>query len=286
MKRAFRECNAPKLIPECLREFDRDPNQLAWTEGLQWYNGVLYESTGSPTGPSGGSARVSVDSGMSQLELEGGSVKIKKRFSLPFQYFGEGMARNGDKLYQLAKDSETVLVYELEPFQKLPDLPRAAQKRNERWGLCFSPLSNVFYLSDGSSTLKIYAKDQFEAPNFAEPVGTLPITCNTRPIYKLNSLEFANSHIYAAVMDGDQSNRIVKIDPTTGFVTAQIDASNLRECLYSEKTAHLEQDVNTQAKDLNGIAYQGTDPEDNQEVFFVTGKFWPKIFKVKFIPES
>ena len=266
-------CNAPKLIPYVMCEYDRDLSVPAWTEGLQWYNGYLYESTGSPSGwSSKGSVAewVTIDSSLQQLKLENGKATVEKRFSLPFKFFGEGLARVDDKLYQLTQDSATVLVYELEPLTQLPSLPRATQDVPRRWGLCFDSDSNLFYLSDGSATLKLY--DKFEDIEQDLPVGKLPVSCNGDRVAYLNDLEYANSYIYAAVMEDERSNLIVKIDSESGKVVARIDTENLRE---RQKSPF--------AMDVNGIAFYGTDNEDEQDIFFVTGKFWSKIFEVKFI---
>jgi glutaminyl-peptide cyclotransferase len=273
---AFHLCGAEKLIPDVVGEYNRNPNAFAWTEGLQWYQGNLYESTGSPTGniPKGSKApAMSIDSSLQRIKLEDNKVMVEQRFSLPFKYFGEGLARNGKMLYQLAQDSATVLVYELEPFVQLPALPRASKDVPRRWGLCFDAKRDIFYLSDGSENLQIYSREQFECADLAVPIGHLEVTCDGLPMDQLNSLEFANGFIYAAVMNGDKSNRIVKINPINGFVSAQIDAKNLREL----------QD-NPRAKDLNGIAFKETNAKNGHDVFFVTGKFWSKIFEVEFIP--
>jgi glutaminyl-peptide cyclotransferase len=274
---AFPLCSAEKLIPDVVCEYNRNPNAFAWTEGLQWYRGDLYESTGSPTGniPGGSHAPgVAIDSSLQRLKLEENNVMIEQRFSLPFEYFGEGLTRNGKTLYQLTQDSATVLVYELEPFVQLPALPKASQNVPRRWGLCFDAKRDIFYLSDGSENLQIYSREQFERADLAMPIGHLKVTCDGLPIDQLNSLEFANGFIYAAVMDGDRSNRMIKINPTNGFVTAQIDVKNLRK----------RQD-NPRAKDVNGIAFKEINTKNGRDVFFVTGKSWSKIFEVEFIPD-
>ncbi len=271
----YRACKAPKLSPHILNEYDRKPNQLAWTEGLQWHQGYLYESTGSPTGVSGKGSNapgLSIQSFLNQLKLAANAVTVEKSFSLPFKYFAEGLARDNNRLYQLTKDSATVLVYELEPLQQLRNLPTSTQGVARRWGLCFDQDKQMFYLSDGTATLKLYTKRQFEAFDLAEPAAKLRVSCNGKAIAFLNDLEFARGYIYAAVMEDENSNCIVKIDSATGNVVAQINAQNLRS-----------RQQNTNAKDLNGIAHYRTDPEDGQDVFFVTGKFWSKIFEVKFL---
>ncbi len=272
-------CSAEIFIPHILCEYNRNPNEFSWTEGLQWYQGSLYESTGSPFGaiPKGSHAPspVSIDSSVQQLKLEDNTVTVEKRISLPFKYFGEGLARNGQTLYQLTHSSATVLVYKLEPLLPLPVLPHTSQGLPRRWGLCFDADHDVFFLSDGSSILQIYSREQFEQTNLAEPIGAIEVKCDGKPIEMLNSLEFANGFIYAAVMNGDKSNLIVKINPNDGMVTAKIDVKNLRKC----------QD-NLRAKDVNGIAFKETNTLNGNDIFFVTGKFWSKIFEVEFVLET
>lgn len=257
-------CNAPNLVPQILCEYNR--KEYVWTEALQWYQGYLYESVG-----------LSLDDDLSmltQLKLDAmtKNVTVVNLISLPSKYFAESLARDGNTLYQLDKDSNDVLVYELEPLKRLPNLPHSSPKLPEfkRWGLCYDPKLELFYLgSNGSNMLECYTKSELDS---GKPNRYVSVMCGKQKTGGLNSLEFVGGFIYAAVMKGEDSNRIVKIDPSNGNVVAQIDAKNLRE-----------NQQNPKAKDLNGIAYYRTDLDDGQEIFFVTGKFWSKIFEVKFI---
>jgi glutaminyl-peptide cyclotransferase len=256
-------CNAPQLVPYILCEYDR--SEYVWTEALQWYQGFLYESTGLASDDD--------FSGLNQLrfDLEAKKVTVKKLIPLPSPYFAEGLARDGNTLYQLDKDTNDVLLYEVEPLKRLPNLPGTSPTSPEykRWGLCYDSNSKIFYLgSNGSNVLECYTKSELGS---GKPNHYMPVMCGKQKVGGLNSLEFVGGFIYAAVWRGEDSNQIVKINSSNGNVVAQIDAKNLRE-----------NQQNPEAKDLNGIAHYRTDPTDGQEIFFVTGKCWSKIFEVKF----
>lgn len=252
-----------ELVPDILAVYRRDPP--VWTQGLQWYGGFLYESAGAQR-PN------TTPSVINQLRL-GSKLTVEKNFALPSEYFAEGLARDGTRLYQLTLDFPNVFVYELEPeFKPLYALPSSAQGIAQRWGLCFDPANEVFYLSYGTDELKLYTRQQFEARDLARPKSTLLVTCNGEPVSDLNGLEFANGFIYAASRKGEDSNWIVQICPASGEVAARIDADHLR------KTQH-----NKEAKDLSGIAFYHTDPFDQQPVFLLTGKLWSLVFEVKFV---
>lgn len=261
--------------PQILQTYDRKLNQLVWTEGLQFYGGKLYESTG-PYRPDDRATETC--SSLQQLEFEEPTMEVvvRKRFDLPKPNFAEGLTRIDKTLFQLVKDDSGVLTYTLEPLEQASVRLGATPGVERRWGLCFDPKKMVLYLSDGTSTLKLYAQDQFTELKFTNLVGLLKVTLDGEPVGLLNSLEFANGFIYASeTSNWEQSNRILKIDPNTGCVVADIDAQNLRDQLHSKE-----------AKDLNGIAYAYSQIEDSAEVFFVTGKFWSKIFKVIFIQKD
>ena len=112
-------------------------------------------------------------------------------------------------------------------------------------------------MSDGSARLT------FRDPETFESEGTVLVTREGRPLRRLNELECVGDDVYANVW---QTDEIVRIDPATGAVTAEIDASGLLE-----PTERRDTDV------LNGIAYL---PES--EHFLITGKLWPRVFEVVF----
>lgn len=115
--------------------------------------------------------------------------------------------------------------------------------------------------SNGTSRLT------FRHPRTLAKTGVLDITENGRPVAKLNELECAGGAVYANVLFTD---RIVRIDPATGEVTASIDAAGL-----------LRRDEMVNGSVLNGVA---AIPGTNQ--FLITGKFWPKMFRVVFVPRA
>jgi len=116
-------------------------------------------------------------------------------------------------------------------------------------------------MTDGSATL--FKRD----PVSFEVLATVSVTADGDPVVRLNELECVDGSVYANVWLTDD---IVKIDPTSGQVTARIDASPLRAALGVPL-------INDAV--LNGIAY---DPESG--LFLLTGKLWPRMFAVRFVP--
>lgn len=256
-----------ELVPEIVNEYQRAPDELVWTEGLQWCNGFLYESAGSSRGDSAQMVLAAL-SQLTKLKLEDQRVNTLTRFELPSAYFAEDITIVDNQLFQIIEGTTNVFVYDLEPFKHLPGLSSKSPTDQERWGICFDPRNELFYISrNGSNVLDVYTKQHL---GYGNPHNSLAIKFDNNSVYGLNTLEFANGFIYAAIMSGTDSHKIVKINPADGAVTAQIEANNLWVL-----------QGNTNALDLNGIAYCRTDI-DRRDIFFITGKYWAKIFKVKF----
>ncbi|MDX1383928.1 MAG: glutaminyl-peptide cyclotransferase, partial [Thermoanaerobaculia bacterium] len=129
--------------------------------------------------------------------------------------------------------------------------------RGEGWGLCYD--GSRLVMSDGSARLTL------RDARTLERLGHLRVSDGSRPVRQLNELECAEGWIFANVLGSD---RIARIDPTDGRVTAWIDASGL-----------LAPDVRRRADVLNGIAYR-----QESESFYLTGKLWPTVFEVVFEP--
>ncbi len=188
-------------------------------------------------------------------EVELTTGKVKRRLDLPRTYFGEGLALAGDRLFQLTWQNRVAFVYEPATFKQLGQLAYDT----EGWGLCFDGQRLV--LSDGSDTL------YFHDPQTFAPLGKIAVTMNGKALQRLNELECVDGSVYANVWT---TTSIVRIDPQTGAVTAVIDASGLLTPAEQKRA-----DV------LNGLAYDAT-----RSTFYITGKLWPKLFEVRFVPTS
>ena len=214
----------------------------AYTQGLVWSEGTLYESAGQYG-----------QSSLRQVDPKTG--KVLRSVQLPPRYFGEGLARVGDRLIQLTWQEGTALVYDLATFERRGELPYSG----EGWGLCYD--GQRLIQSDGSNRLT------FRDPATFATTGGVNVTLDGRPAMQLNELECVDGVIYANVW---QTEDILRIDPKDGRVTAVIDASGL---LAPQERRMV--DV------LNGIAW---DPA--KKTFLITGKLWPKMFEVTFVPVS
>ncbi len=204
-----------ELVLEVIAEHPHDP--AAFTQGLVWHEGRLYESTGEYG-----------SSTLRRLNLATGEVEIQR--DLEPTMFGEGLERVGDRLIQLTWRENVALVYDLaslEPTGRLSYL-------GEGWGLCFDDVDLI--RSDGSATLTVH-----DAGTLA-PLRRLEVTFQGRPVRYLNELECVHGEVWANVW---QTDAIVRIDPASGEVTARVDASSLRARLPSGGGV------------LNGIAYRG-----------------------------
>ena len=174
------------------------------------------------------------------------------------QYFGEGLALVGDRLIQLTWKESTALVYDLETFEQVD----AFEYEGEGWGLCYD--GEWLYMTDGTPFIDLRDPETFEL------VFSGVVTLQGQPVPNLNELECVGDTLYANVWKTDY---ILQIDKSNGVVTGVIDASGL---LTPEERASLESGAV-----LNGIAY---DPEN--DVFLITGKLWPKMFEVRFVPRE
>lgn len=195
------------------------PHDTAYfTEGLEFYNNTLLESTGLP--------------GKSKLvQYDPATGKVLKQINLDQKYFGEGITVLHDTLYQMTYKEHVVFVYAAKDFKKIKELPLTGQG----WGLTNDGKNLI--QTNGSSNLYYYEPGTFKL------LRTLPVTENGAPAVNINELEYINGYIYANQW---QLNYILKIDPATGKVVAKMDLTNLYDKVHSE-------DPNADV--LNGIAY-------------------------------
>lgn len=222
------------------------PHQAnSYIEGLFWVDGTLYESAGQYG-----------ESGLLQLNAETGAV-IRRR-DLWRSYFGEGIALVGKRLIQMTWLERIAFVYNVDTFEMVG----AYRYEGEGWGLCYD--GTDLYMSNGSAD--IFIRD----PNTFEVKKSFTVTVNGTPLTMLNELECVGDQVYANVY---QTTRIVRFNKADGKVNAVINGDNLLQ--EAIKTAQ-----GRPVEVMNGIAYQ---PE--KKFFYLTGKYWPLIFEVDFVPE-
>ena len=196
------------------RAFPHDTS--AYTQGLLWWDGRLYESTGQYG-----------SSDLRRLDPETGDVE--QELDLSPAYFGEGLARVDDRLIMLTWKAQRAFVFGLERF----DEQRTFRYDGEGWGLCND--GSRLVMSNGSNRLTFRDLRTFEV------LGDVPVTLRGFPLTQLNELECVGDAVYANVY---QTDFLVRIDPDTGRVTHYIEASGL---LTREEARGV--DV------LNGIAF-------------------------------
>ena len=199
-----------------LQAFPHDPR--AWTEGLIFVDGVLYEGTGREHGPAT----------LSKLDLATGAVL--QRCALPLDFYGEGVTIFHDAIYQLTWQSHVGFVYDKASFT----FRRAWSYPTEGWGLTQDGTRLI--MSDGSATL------HFLDPETLAETGRIDAYDENGPVIRLNELEYVHGEVYANVWLTD---RIARIDPQSGQVLGWIDLSGLLG------PADRAQPV----AELNGIAY-------------------------------
>lgn len=196
------------------------PHEISsYTQGLEFYNGELYESTGQY-----GESKL--------LKIDYKTADVLQNTDLAAQYFGEGLTILDKKIYQLTWRENTGFVYNVETFEKLSSFKYGQSK--EGWGLCND--GTTIYKSDGTENIWTLNSD-----NLTE-TSKLQVYTNKGKIGALNELEWINGKIYANIY---QRNGVVIINPKNGAVDGVIDFSPLHKLV----TQHRGLDV------LNGIAY-------------------------------
>ena len=189
----------------------------AFTQGLVYEDGFLYEGTG-----------LAGQSSLRKVELATG--KVLQIVNLPATLFGEGITVFGDRIVQLTWTTRVGFVYDKKSFEKAGEFAYPT----EGWGLTHD--GKQLIMSDGTSTL--YYLD----PKTFALTGKIEVSYEGAPVVKLNELEYIKGQIYANVW---QTDRIARISPKTGEVVAWIDLGGLLQ----------RENYQGKADVLNGIAY-------------------------------
>lgn len=188
----------------------------AFTQGLFWLDGHLYETTGQPGG-----------STIRRVNLEDG--RVVQRADMPGRVFGEGSTPWGDQILSITWQEGVGYRWDRRTFRQVGTW----RYQGEGWGLANN--GREIIMSNGSDTLK------FLNPGTLQEVRSVRVTYNGQPLAKLNELEFIQGEVWANVWETAQ---IVRIDPASGNVTGVIDLSGL-----------VQQNRGGGEDVLNGIAY-------------------------------
>ena len=227
---------------EIVAEYPHD--DAAFTQGLLWHGGHLYESTG----------RLGTST-VRKVELESGEVLASR--DIPADQFGEGLALWNDQLISLTWTHGIVHRWNLADLSLIES---TGAFPFEGWGL--TTLGDQLVFSDGSSTLR------FLDPETMAVEREVTVTLEGDELREVNELEVVNGEIWANVWF---TRLIVVIDPESGVVTKVINLADVTDRMTTV-------DVSDGAV-LNGIAY---DAENDR--IFVTGKMWPSLFEIRVVP--
>lgn len=231
---------APKPYSyDVVKVYPHDPK--AYTQGLIYQNGYMYEGTGQYG-----------ESSIRKIDMKNGN--ILSVLSIDSQLFGEGITIYQDKIYQITWRSRKGFIYDLKTFT----LESTFQYNSEGWGI--TTAGDHLIMSDGSNKLYHIAPSTFNI------IKEVEVYDHNGEVTQLNELEYIDGLVWANVWLTD---RIVVIDPETGVVKGELNMPNLLSVADKAQTDDKD-DV------LNGIAWN---PE--KQTFYVTGKRWPKMFEIK-----
>lgn len=240
---------APKAPQEMtyqvIKKYPHDTS--AYTEGLLYNDGYLYESTGEPG-----------HSDLRRVDLETG--KVLQRVKLEPKYFGEGSAIIGNKIVMFTYREKVGFVFDKNTFKL--DSTFTNNVGVEGWGVTYD--GNKIYLDDSTNRIWFLDKHNYRS------IGYIDVYDDKGPIDQVNELEYIDGKLYSNVYTKDT---ILVINPKTGAVEQRVDMANLWP--LKDRPANYDNEQNV----LNGIAW-----DEKGKRLFVTGKKWPYLYQVKFTP--
>ena len=239
-----------KLTKRRARATDSYTQGLVFEVDAETGREILYES--------GGQYGKSI---LRKIDLETGKILQEYRFSK--RYFAEGIAVVDDRIFVLTWRERACFVFDKKTFEKLDEF----RYSGEGWGLAFDGATETLVMSDGTSKIRVLAPKTFRAKRTFD-VFYLDASGRKRKLINLNELEFVGGELWANVY---QTNKIVRIDPTSGRVLQAIDFSKIVPESLRESWEYV----------LNGIAFDGA-----KNRLFITGKCWPTLFEYSATPEK
>jgi len=218
----------------------------AYTQGLEYHKGFLYESTGRKG-----------QSSLRKVNLKNGEVVEK--IELAPAYFAEGMTILNNKIYQLTWQSKKGFVYDLNEFKQIDTFQYG--QSIEGWGLT----------NDGEKLIKTDGTEKvwFLSAETLKETGHIEAYSNKQKVKDLNELEYVNGKIYANVW---QKNILLIMNPNNGAIEGIADLNGLEKEIAKTQNLDKNDDV------LNGIAY-----DKKGDRLFVTGKHWGKLFEIQLV---
>lgn len=237
----------PSYDYNVVKEYKHDSD--AFTQGLVFDNGFLYESTGQYG-----------ESTLRKVEIETG--KVLQKYKLSDEYFAEGITILNGKIYQLTWRAEKGFIYNLADFKPASEF----RYSGEGWGLTNDGENLI--LSDGTHILRFINPETFET------IRTIVVKDeNANPLLKINELEYVKGEIWANVWHSEEigkPNHIARISPEDGKLLGWINLDGISSNDTKRDTENT----------MNGIAY-----DEAGDRIFVTGKHWKKLFEIKVKPQ-
>ncbi|NNE98653.1 MAG: glutaminyl-peptide cyclotransferase [Pyrinomonadaceae bacterium] len=235
--------NVPVYGYEVVNAYPHDKN--AFTQGLVYRDGFLYESTGQRG-----------ESTLRKVDLKTG--KVLRRHKVDDEYFAEGITILNGKVYQLTWQSSLGFIYNLDDFK----LEKEFRYAGQGWGLTDDG-KNLF-MSDGTHVIRILDPETLKVDRTIVVMDE-----DGKPLMQINELEYIKDEIWANVWHSEnigKPNHVARISPKDGKLLGWINLDGISPDDMKRNSENV----------LNGIAYD----KDGDRVF-VTGKYWKKLFEIK-----